>query len=68
MRIVQTRPALITAHAGLDTQAVGAFVNGKPRPDGRTILFCEYAAKLINPEIPPASQNSYFVKGPNRKG
>ena len=26
MRIVQTRPALITAHAGLYTQAMGAFV------------------------------------------
>ena len=26
MRIVQTRPALTTAHAGLATQAMGAFV------------------------------------------
>ena len=29
MRIVQTQPALITAHAGLATQAMGAFVKVK---------------------------------------
>ena len=41
--------------------------HGKPIPGGRKILFHEYAARLINPEIPPpptSSRNSYFGKGP----
>ena len=51
----------------ISTYALYHPTNGKPRPGGRKILFYEYAAKLINPEIPPASQNSCFVKGPNRE-
>ena len=38
--------------------------HGKPRPGGHKILFNEYAAKLINPENPPCSRNSYFGTGP----
>ena len=38
--------------------------HSKPRPGGHKILFNEYAAKLINPENPPCSRNSYFGTGP----
>ena len=38
--------------------------HGKPRPKGRKILFNECAEKLINPENPPSSGNSYFGTGP----
>ena len=36
--------------------------HGKPRPKGRKILFNECAEKLINPENPPSSGNSYLAQ------